>query len=127
MKEGLDAYPSIHVFREIAKKLNVSADYLLGLVDYPTTIVLEEENDEIKKKLLLIRRAYKKMTKREIKVIKSLVNEVIEEEDRRNAADIQEEEDPKRQRDFATHRFFSNSLGNLQIPSTSFFSLKIPQ
>lgn len=87
--------PSMEIFYRLVTTLEVSADYLLGLVDYPNAIVSAQEDPETKEEIELIRRAYKKMTERELNVIRGLVADIIEDEENEKLKRYMQRKQPK--------------------------------
>ncbi|MCL6612748.1 MAG: helix-turn-helix domain-containing protein, partial [Peptococcaceae bacterium] len=49
--------PSMEIFYKLVTALEVSADYLLGLVDYPNSIISDQVDQDTKEEIELIRRA----------------------------------------------------------------------
>jgi len=92
-KKGI--LPSVEILYKLVTALGVSADYLLGLVDYPNAIVSAQEDPETKEEIELIRRAYKKMTERELNVIRGLVADIIEQEEDEKLKRYMQRKQPK--------------------------------
>lgn len=69
--------PSLEGLAEICTYLNVSADFLIGLVDEVRP--LDRAKDEISQDILMIRRSYAEMDEKEQKLIKELVQALVED------------------------------------------------
>lgn len=73
--------PPLDTFDKIAQFLDVSSDFLLGKVDDPKGIILENSETSIAAEVLFIRRAYQNMSDKERRLITTLVKSVLEEDE----------------------------------------------
>lgn len=67
--------PSLETLAHIAKFLNVSADYFVGIIDEPRPILKVE--DPHLQDILMIRRSYGSMTEEQRKAIVNLVTSIV--------------------------------------------------
>jgi len=79
--------PPLEKFDRIAEILDVSSDFLLGKVDDPKGVILENSEAPIATEVLFIRRAYQNMSDKERRLIMTLVKSVLEEDENQESRD----------------------------------------
>jgi transcriptional regulator with XRE-family HTH domain len=99
--------PPLDKFDKIVQILDVSSDFLLGKVDDPKGVVLENSEAPVAAEVLFIRRAYQNMSDKERRLIMTLVKSVLEEDENQESRDGYEinehREDHDRERTKKSH------------------------
>ncbi|MCF8010719.1 MAG: helix-turn-helix domain-containing protein [Clostridiales bacterium] len=76
-----ERFPRKNILQKIARELNVSVDYLLGFIDEPKEIEIDQNEETTQEEIKFIRRAYKEMDENERQIILDLVKNIKKRHD----------------------------------------------